>query len=283
MPTQDILSLTGSVNLQGTLTASGSVNLQGSLTGSLLGTASYWSGSIKHAESASFANRSLAADRIKTINVGGAGTYYPLMGSSFFGDVTTHTIETPTFRYDSAISQLAVFSISSSFTGSLRGTAATASYWSGSIKHAESASFATSASWAPTPTTASYAVTASYAPPAPAAYKIYRATVTYNFGTFSITQLENTIGDGSGNLTLDIEWSNPYNAVLHATMINGFTAPSDKIFIRPSAFGGGTALYTVTGNKQTDNVLEFVITKYDGDTSSTPYFTDLPIEILIYN
>ena len=264
------------------LSLSGSIRLQGSLTGSLQGTASYWSGSIQNATSASFANRTLVADRIKTVNVGGAGTYYPLMGSSFFGDVTTHTIETPAFRYDSGTSQLTVFSITSSFTGSLRGTAATASYWSGSVKHAESASYAVSASWAPTLTSASYAVSASYAQKVAVPYKIYRALLTYNFGTISVTQLENTIGDGSGNVTNDLEWSNPYNATFWATMINGFTAPSNKIFIRPSATGGGTALYTVVGSKSSNNILEFIITKYNGDTASTPYFTDLPIEILIY-
>ena len=129
---------------------------------------------------------------------------------------------------------------------------------------------------------ATQALTASYAPPAPAPYKIYRALLTYNFGTISITQLENTIGNGSGDGTNDLQWSNPYNATFWATMINGFTAPSNKIFIRPSATGGGTALYTVVGSKATDNVLEFIITKYNGDTASTPYFTDLPIEILIY-
>lgn len=42
------------------------------------------------------------------------------------------------------------------------GTASAATYWSGSVKHVESASFAVSASWAPSQATASYALTASY-------------------------------------------------------------------------------------------------------------------------
>jgi hypothetical protein len=108
MPTLDLLSL------------SGSINLQGSLTGSVQGTAS-------------LSNRSLAADKIKTVNVGGFGTYYPLLGGSFFGDVNTYTVESPAYKYNLGINQLQVFSISSSFTGSLQGTA----------------SHAVSASWAP--------------------------------------------------------------------------------------------------------------------------------------
>lgn len=258
MPATNILSLSGSINLYGSITASaGFVAV---------------SGSIQNATSASFANRSLAADRIKTINVGGAGTFYPLMGSSFFGDVTTHTIESPAFRYDSATSQLAVFSISSSFTGSLRGTAATASYWSGSVKHAESASFATSASWAPTPETASYAVTASYTLPVVLPYTIYNALLTYNAGGFTVRQIQNTLGD--------ITWSNPANGQIRATLAAAFA--STDIFIRSSAFGNGTNTYIVTGVRGTSSFLTFNITKLDGTQSSTPYFANLPIEIHIY-
>jgi len=112
-------------------------------------------------------------------------------------------------------------------------------------------------------------------------YTIYKVLLTYSLGSFSVTQLENTIGDGSNLSPNDIEWSNPYNATLHATKLFGFTNP--KISIEPTSFGGGTALYMVTGIVQTNSVIEFIITKYDGDTSSTPYFGDLPIEIRIYN
>jgi len=78
-------------------------------TGSIFGTASY-------------ADRSGVANKLKTANIAGGGTFYPLIGSNYTGDVDVYAISSPNYKYDLGINQLVVSSISASFTGSLRGT-----------------------------------------------------------------------------------------------------------------------------------------------------------------
>jgi hypothetical protein len=80
-----------------------------------------------NAVSASHALRSNVADKLRTVNVGGAGTFYPLIASNYTGDVDVYTIQAPDYKYNLSINQLVVSSVSASFTGSLSGTAATAS------------------------------------------------------------------------------------------------------------------------------------------------------------
>jgi hypothetical protein len=90
-------------------------------TGSIFGTASY-------------ADRSGVANKLKTANIAGGGTFYPLIGSNYTGDVDVYAISSTNYKYDLGINQLIVSSISASFTGSLRGSssyadrAMTASY-----------------------------------------------------------------------------------------------------------------------------------------------------------
>jgi hypothetical protein len=87
---------------------------------SFASTASYFSGSITNAISASYAITASIADKIKVVNVGGAaGITYPLLGNTFNGDATVYTIQSPDYKYDVTNSQLIVSSISSSFTGSV--------------------------------------------------------------------------------------------------------------------------------------------------------------------
>ena len=111
-------------------------------------------------------------------------------------------------------------------------------------------------------------------------YTIYKVLLSYG-GTFFVNQLQNTIGDGSDTDPNDIEWSNPDNGVLLASKTNSFS--SLNIFIPPTSFGSGTSTYFVTGTKVTNSIIQFLITRYDGDNSSTPYFNDIPIEIIIYS
>jgi len=54
-------------------------------------------------------------------------------------------------------------------------------------------------------------------------YDIYKVLLNINSGIFTVTQLENTIGDGSNLNPGDIEWSNPSNGSLIATKIGAFT------------------------------------------------------------
>jgi hypothetical protein len=158
--------------------------------------------------------------------------------------------------------------VNGSITGSLLGTATTASY----VQTAQTASYVLNA------VSASFASTASYIA---VNYTIYKVLLTFSGGTFTVTQLENTIGDGSNTSPADIQWSNPSNGQLRATKTNAFT--SSNIFIRPGNFGSGTDAYFINGQKFNSNQLIFNITKYDGTQSSTPSFTSLPIEIQIYN
>jgi len=100
-PTTNTLSVNIAGNISGSLT--------GSLLGSLIGTSSY-------------ATRAVTSDKLKTANIAGGGTFYPLIGSNYTGDVDVYAISSPNYKYDLGINQLVVSSISASFTGSLLGT-----------------------------------------------------------------------------------------------------------------------------------------------------------------
>ena len=130
--------------------------------------------------------------------------------------------------------------------------------------------------------TSSHAISASYAPSAPAAYNEYTVLLTHNISGFTVTQLTNTLGDGTNTFPNDIVWTNPDNAVIRATKTNAFTNAA-KIWIPSVSFGSGTTLYNVVGSRSTSNFLSFAITRYDGNVLSTPYFDNLPITIRIYN
>jgi hypothetical protein len=106
-----------------------------SITGSLIATS--FTGSLQ--------GTAEVASKVSTINVGGGGTFYPLIASSFSGNVSLYS--TPNaYKYILDIDQLVVSSISASsgFTGSLQGTATTASY----VLNAVSASRAATSSLA---------------------------------------------------------------------------------------------------------------------------------------
>jgi hypothetical protein len=107
--TDSLLFNSGSQGITGSLTAT-------SFTGSLLGTAS-------------LSNLAEVASKVSTINIGGAGTFYPLIASSFSGNVNLYSVPNA-YKYILDIDQLVVSSISASsgFTGSLQGTATSASY-----------------------------------------------------------------------------------------------------------------------------------------------------------
>jgi hypothetical protein len=111
-------------------------------------------------------------------------------------------------------------------------------------------------------------------------YTIYKALVTLSSGTFTITQLANTIGDGSNTSPNDIVWSNPSNGVIRATKSGAFT--SSNILINVENINGGGVPYICTGQKSTSNFISISIFLHDGTLSSTPNFTNLPVEIRIY-
>ena len=111
-------------------------------------------------------------------------------------------------------------------------------------------------------------------------YTVYKALVSLSGGIFTVTQLENTIGDGSGVSPNDIQWSNPSNGVIRATKTTSFT--STNILISVENINGGGVPYICTGQKSTSNFISIQIFLHDGTLSSTPNFTNLPVEIRIY-
>jgi len=184
-----------------------------------------------------------------------------------------------------------------SFTGSLQGTATTASY----VLNAVSSSFSSTASFALTSQTASYilnATSASYAATASVLlgsvtsasyaatasyvavnYTIYKALVSLSSGTFTVTQLENTIGDGTNLSPNDIEWSNPTNGIIRATKSGAFG--SSNILINVENIYNSVP-YICSGTKSTGNFLSVYISPTSGSAVSTPNFSNLPVEIRIY-
>ena len=186
-----------------------------------------------------------------------------------------------------------------SFTGSLQGIATTASY----VLNAVSSSFSSTASFALTSQTASYvlnATSASYAATASVLlgsvtsasyaatasyvavnYTIYKALVTLSSGTFTVTQLQNTIGDGSNLSPNDIEWSIPVgtNGIIRATKSGAFG--SLHILINVENIYNSVP-YICSGTKSTGNFLSVYISPTSGPAVSTPNFSNLPVEIRIY-
>lgn len=117
-------------------------------------------------------------------------------------------------------------------------------------------------------------------------YKVYTAQLTFNGGSPLATVLENTIGDGSGNGTTDIAWSNPDNGVIRATMSTGTPFPALKTWTSSGAFAFGSNLYFVSSGRWAggaNNNIDFVLTLHDNTRTGTPNFTNLYVEIRVYN
>ena len=79
----------------------------------------------------------------------------------------------------------------------------------------------------------------------------------------------------------DIQWSNPNNGIIRATKTGAFT--SSNILISVENINGGGVPYICTGQKSTSNFISINIFLHDGTLLSTPNFTNLPVEIRIYN
>jgi hypothetical protein len=162
--TDSLLFNSGSQGITGSLTAT-------SFTGSLLGTAttaSYFSGTVVSASYAVTSSHSLTSFTSQRVIVSPmsspAGTLYPPLGNISNGNSDLYTIVSKYF-YDLSKDQLFVTSVSSSFTGSLLGTAQTASYAATAsvlLGSVTSASYAATASvLLGSVTSASYAATSS--------------------------------------------------------------------------------------------------------------------------
>jgi hypothetical protein len=138
--------------------------------------------------------------------------------------------------------------------------------------------------------TASYAtqaLSASYAP-ASSPYSVYTALLSLSGGTFTVTQLQNTIGDGSNTSPNDIQWSNPSNGVLRGIKSGAFDVNTKLIIFVPSIRISSVSYFVAGGlSSYFDGSVQYAptlnITRHDNDQTSTPNFTNLPIEIRVYN
>ena len=111
-------------------------------------------------------------------------------------------------------------------------------------------------------------------------YTIYKVLLSYSLGTFTVTQLENTIGNGSNTSPADIEWTDPATGVIRATKTGAFSS-SNILIVVPSITASGS-VYLCTGTKSTQNFLTINMYLHAGTQTSTPSFNNLPIEIRIY-
>jgi hypothetical protein len=111
-------------------------------------------------------------------------------------------------------------------------------------------------------------------------YTIYKALVTLNGTTFTVTQLENTIGDGTNVNPNDIEWSIAGNGIIRATKNGAFTSLNILISVENMIPSG--VPYVCIGTKSTSSFIQIYIYPSTFILSSTPNFTNLPVEIRIY-
>jgi len=85
-------------------------------------------------------------------------------------------------------------------------------------------------------------------------YTIYKALVSLNGTTFTVTQLENTIGDGSNLSPNDIEWSIAGNGIIRATKAGAFTSLNILISVENMIPSG--VPYVCIGTKSTNNFIQ---------------------------
>ena len=105
-----------------------------------------------------------------------------------------------------------------------------------------------------------------------APYKVYSALLTNDTGVVTAAVLQNTTNG-------TIAWTVPSNANIRGT-ITGDSFTADKSMVLCTTSIGG---YILSCNVQSTSLVRLLLTLHDGTTSSTPNFTNLPVEIRIYN
>ena len=218
----NLINMTDSLlfNNETTQTLTGALTVTGGITGSLQGTATSASyaatasvllGGVISASYAATASIANVATKISTTNLGGSGTYYPLIASSLSGEVNLYSVPNA-YKYDLGIDQLIISSVSASagFTGSLQGTAT-------------SSSFAISASRA---VSASFASTASYIPVAQTLVDANLPLVLINGNSLVKDQYESIVYNPLNNLltvVANTDFSGPITSVSSISSTGGFT------------------------------------------------------------
>ena len=112
-------------------------------------------------------------------------------------------------------------------------------------------------------------------------YTIYKVLLTNVSGVFTVTQLENTIGNGSNVNPGDIQWSNPSNGVFNATKTGAFPATA-KIFITVPSMAQGSIPWILTASRSTNSIISVNIFSDSGTQIVTPNLSNIPFEIRIY-
>lgn len=112
--------------------------------------------------------------------------------------------------------------------------------------------------------------------------RIYKALVYFNGSAFTIFQLKNTLGDGTGAGAGDVVWSDLGGAI-QAELITGTPFVAAKLFIPGTTFNAVGTPYLVTPRRVSDTQLNYDFFKLDGTHVSTPVLLFLPIEIKVYS
>ena len=279
--TDSLLFNNSSQTLDGSLTAT-------SFTGSLEGTATTAS-YVETAQTASYVETAQTASYVAGANVDGivplalnaanAGKIYTnkINANGDYKVIFTDNLnlddnsdiykdQDSTFLYNPGLNKLTVGTISASagFTGSLSGTATTASYIDPTFISASAAASGFSGGGSPN-------------------YSEYTALLTYNSSGVTATQLVNTIGDGSGINPNDIQWSkvSGVEGTFNATKTGAFPSTA-KLFLSTSNYNS-SQLWVCTLQRATTSIVQFIMWSHDGTKPSSPYFTNIPITIKIYD
>lgn len=122
-------------------------------------------------------------------------------------------------------------------------------------------------------------------------YLVYTAIISYDSGTFTVSQLENTIGDGSGDGVNDIQWQDNgvWSAFIFPVFGTGSVYNYDTRIVSSSINSTSNQAFFTSyhgifsnafGLPETVPGLRFF--RYDS-ANSLPNFNNLFVEIKIYN
>lgn len=113
-------------------------------------------------------------------------------------------------------------------------------------------------------------------------YNIYTALLSYDGSNVTATQLQNTIGDGSGDGTNDIQWAFA-GGFFVGTMTSGNPFTDNKTGVLPSTYWNlSNALYNLVGVRNSSTVIRYYSVKTSDGSLSTSNITNALIEIRVY-
>lgn len=102
-------------------------------------------------------------------------------------------------------------------------------------------------------------------------YKVYSALLTSSSGTITAQVLQNTLGT--------INWTVPSNANIRGTLSGSSFVINKTMILCTSSIGG----YIMSCDTPSTSFVRLLTTLHDGTTTATPNFTNLSIEIRLYN